>query len=382
MKVKEKLNDKRVGARSNFTCIQPLRRKIQPTTVDAHHSLFVKILSEVLTRVTFTKCCVKNRRAHNICRKKRRTTNVAIMRHPFFLYSTIAASLCTASPTIQQRQTSGDVVMSGLYSIQGCGTNASRIATILSSLSPFLQPAITDSEKTFTSGAYNTFFKDVHNAPFVRKILQNIAFGTPVLTGLAQPDFGRVTSPVIACIPDPPIVNPDPKLVGLTPWVQAFAKQDCHDRGDRVYGIFIGGTNIVALCPGWFIFNRPDEPKEKRPCIAVDRATNRFRGLGNPLAQNSRAWLLHELAHVYLVAATNKRVPYTEVYSINDCFRLNAGSQKYMPNNYVYYAGSVFYTCTNFPTVSFRDRELSTSSSNATDDVVWVNSSLTVTDLP
>lgn len=272
--------------------------------------------------------------------------------------------------------------MSGLYSIQGCGTNASRIATILSSLSPFLQPAITDSEKTFTSGAYNTFFKDVQNAPFVRKILQNIAFGAPVLPGLAQPGFGKVTSPVIACIPDPPIVNPDPELVGLTPWVQAFAKQDCHDRGERVYGIFIGGTNIVALCPGWFTFNRPDEPKEKRPCIAVDRATNGFRGLGYPLAQNSRAWLLHELAHVYLVAATNKRVPYTEVYSINDCFELNAGSQKYMPNNYVYYTGSVFYTCTNFPTVSFRDRELSTSSSNATDDVVWVNGSLTVTDLP
>ena len=207
----------------------------------------------------------------------------------------------------------------------------------------FLQPAIMDTKQTFTSGAYNTFFKDVRNALFVRKILQNIASGTPVLPGLAQPGFGRVKSPVIACVPDPPIEDPDPRLVGLTPWVQAFAKRDCgKDRGvNKAYALFIGGTNIVTLCPRWFTANQPVEPKAKRPCIAVDRATNRFRGFGYPLAQNLRSWLVHGLVHVYLVAATNMRTPSDEVYAVNDCFQLKADSQKLMPNNYIYYASSM-----------------------------------------
>ena len=176
----------------------------------------------------------------------------------------------------------------------------------------------------------------------VRKILQNIAQGTAVLPGLAQPGFGKVTSPVIACIPSPPISDPSPTLVGLTPWVQAFAKHECaKGRGDDAFAYFIGGTNIVALCPTWFALNVPAEPKARRPCIAVDRATNQFRGLGYPLARNLRSWLVHELVHVYLVAATNRKVPVDEVYSVNNCFRLKADSQRYMPNNYVYYVGSM-----------------------------------------
>ena len=243
--------------------------------------------------------------------------------------------------------------------------------------------------------------------------------GSPVLPGLAAPGFDRVTSPVIACIPDPPIIYPNPELVGLIPWVQAYAKQDCKNRGDEAFGIFIGGTNIVFLCPPWFTLNTPMKPKASRPCIGVDRATNRFKGLGYPLARNLRSWLVHELAHVYITAATNRRSPNNEAYSINDCFRIDANSQKQMPQNYVYYAGSmstrlfifvhptfcyfdickktthnvincwtntanqvVFYKCFSFPTVSFRDRELSTAMSNGTDDVVWANSTISLIDLP
>lgn len=143
-------------------------------------------------------------------------------------------------------------------------------------------------------------------------------------------------------MPSPPISDPDPTLVGLTPWVQAFARQECaKDRGGVAFGVFIGGTNIVTLCPAWSTLNVPTEPKARRPCIAVDRVTNQFRGLGYPLAQNLRSWLVHELVHVYLVAATNMRVPVDEVYDVNSCFRLKADLQKYMPNNYVYYAGSM-----------------------------------------
>ena len=49
---------------------------------------------------------------------------------------------------------------------------------------------------------------------------------------------------------------------------------------------------------------------------------------------------MHELAHVYLVAATDKRVPVNEVYSVNSCLGLKADEQRYMPNNYVFYVGS------------------------------------------
>ena len=343
------------------------------------------------------------------------------------LYSTVTAFLCAASVVSYSRESayeaSGDVSTSGLYSVQGCGSNASSIAAILDSMPPSLEPAITDTHSTRTSPAYNTFFKDIAHAPFVRRILQNIARGTPVLPGLAQPGFSKVTSPVIACISSSRLSNPSPDLVGLTPWVQAFAKEDCnrYRGGSATYGIYVGGTNIVVLCPFWFSSDTPVEPKSKRPCIAVDRTVNQFRGLGYPLARNRRAWLLHELVHVYLVAATNTREPVHEVYTVNDCFALNAYAQRYMPNNYVYYAGSmslslhsqcspaqtsptfepaiktnlvfvccranitnqdVLYKCTSFPAVSFRDRELSTSVSNTTAGTVRANSTLSKAELP
>lgn len=230
---------------------------------------------------------------------------------------------------------------SGLYSVQGCGSNASEIVAVLESMQEFLQPSLIDVRSIHTSDAYNAFFKDVNNAPFIANILDNIASGNAIVPGLAQPGFRRKTSPVIACIPDPPIARPDPELVGLTLWVQAFARKDCKNRGENAYAVFIGGTNIVVLCPPWFAPNNQFmQPKLKRPCIAVDRVANEFKGLGYPLAQNKRSWMLHELVHVYVVAATNLKVPYSEVYTVNNCFRLASGYQRYMPNNYVYYASS------------------------------------------
>ena len=263
------------------------------------------------------------------------------------LGSTVTASLYIASLAFDPRQSvydgAEDVLTSGLYSIQGCGSNTSSIAAVLDLLPSYLEPAISDTHSTRTSPAYNAFFKDIDRAPFVRKILQNIAYGTPVLPGLPQPGFDKVTSPVIACIPSPPFSNPSPNLIGLTSWVQVFARRECsrHSGGPAAYGLYIGGMNIVVLCPVWFSSDVPVKPTSERPCIDVNQASNRFQGLGYPLARNRRAWLLHELAHVYLVAATNKRVPVHEVYAVNSCFHLKTDDQRYMPNNYVFYTGSM-----------------------------------------
>ncbi|KAM0804289.1 hypothetical protein BDR22DRAFT_818437 [Usnea florida] len=258
----------------------------------------------------------------------------------FIFCSALITPFCSATPSIESRQTSADVMTSGPYSIQGCGSNASQIAAVIESMRAFLQPSLIDVTSTPTSDAYHTFFKDVNNAPFIARILNNIASGTPVVPGLAQPGFRKKTSPVIACLPETPFLRPDPALVGLTPWVQAFAKRDCEDRGKTTIALFIGGTNIVTLCPSWFESSQPMQPKSARPCIAVDRATNRFRGLGYPMARNLRSWMLHELVHVYLVAATNQRLVSSEVYTVNSCLELNAHRQMYMPNNYVYYAST------------------------------------------
>ena len=100
----------------------------------------------------------------------------------------------------------------------------------------------------------------------------------------------------------------------------------------------------MTLCPAWFTAEKPIGAQSARPRNAVDRATNRFRGSGKPLERNLRSWMLHELVHVYLIAATNRRVSVREVYDLNACFRLRADEQKYMPNNYVYYAGSMFFS--------------------------------------
>lgn len=84
------------------------------------------------------------------------------------------------------------------------------ILSLISSIRTYLQPAITDTTHTATSPAYNPSSKNINHASFVRKILQNIASGTPILPGLPQPGFRLVTSPVIACMLDPPLTSPLP----------------------------------------------------------------------------------------------------------------------------------------------------------------------------
>ena len=262
----------------------------------------------------------------------------------YSLSFTLIAALCTASFASGAEQTaygdSEDVTMSGSYSVQGCGSNASSIAAILDLLPPYLEPAIADVKQRRTSPAYNTFFKDIAHAAFVRIILSSIAYGPPFLPGLVQPGFDKLASPVIACMPSPPISNPSPNLVGLTPWLQTAARETCNNNSDA-YGVQTLGTNVVVLCPLWFSSDIPVKPKYRKPCIGVDGQSNQFRGLGFPLSLNRRAWLVHELAHMYIVAAVDKPVPLEEVYAINDCFNLHADEQRHMPENYVFYAGSM-----------------------------------------
>ena len=268
------------------------------------------------------------------------------------LHSLAIVSLCILSLALDPRQTapdsSEDNVMSGLYSVQGCGSNAPDIVRMLESMPPYLQPAITDTYSTVTSPAYNTFFKDINHRPFIRRILQNIAHGTAVLPGLAQPGFNKPSSPVIACLlPQPVTTHPASTLVGLTPWVQNYARGECakYAYGSNIYSYWVGGTNIVVLCSSFFSPNFPDlPPKSRRPCTPVDRTANQFRGLGYEQSYNRRALLVHELVHVYVTAATNSRPMVEEVYQINNCFQMPAGGQWVNPSNYVFYVGS-----TSFP---------------------------------
>ena len=71
----------------------------------------------------------------------------------------------------QSKAANPDIVQSGPYSIQGCGSRATEVASVLDDIWALLRLALRDSATTHASDSFNAFFHNVYYAPFVHSIL-------------------------------------------------------------------------------------------------------------------------------------------------------------------------------------------------------------------
>ena len=189
-----------------------------------------------------------------------------------------------------------------------------------------MNPLLEDSAASTTSPSYNAFFQDIRFAPFVHSILQEIASGSPTesLTSLnGRPQAFK--SPTIACLVEHPMAEVDWNYLVMYEEAQDLAAADY--RNNERFANIGQGTELIILCP-LFFEQRRQVPT--RGCPKVDLATNRFKGIGNPIYNTQAFVLLHELVHVYLGAikepqtgATWKILP-GEFFSLQGCFDLPA----------------------------------------------------------
>ena len=147
-----------------------------------------------------------------------------------------------------------------------------------------------------------------------------------------------ISSPVIACVQEDPILVSDRNFRGLHPSFQIAAIEDCSNPALGFPGaIWMGGSQVIVLCPRFFTF--PPKPTRKA-CLAVDSVTNEYKSTGFHVAGSQNYVLLHELVHLYIGARIDQRRIPREAYTVQDCFGLKAGYSRYNPANYVYYVNS------------------------------------------
>lgn len=195
----------------------------------------------------------------------------------------------------------------------------------------FLPPSLIDLKALRSSESYYAFFKDIRHADFVSNILTSITKGTQAT--LLDPRSGiGVSSPVIACVQDDPDLVDDTALLGLRPSLQKAAKEGCATNPSSA--MWIGQTQAIILCPRFF---RHKLKPPRRACPLVDSATNKFKTVGNGIANTQAYSLLHELVHLYLGTVIDQAGLPGEKYPIQDCFDLYSHRARYNPANYVYY---------------------------------------------
>lgn len=130
---------------------------------------------------------------------------------------------------------------------------------------------------------------------------------------------------------------PSPDVLGLRPQLQHAAYSDCMNEQLKSSAIWIGGTQVVVLCPRFFTYKL--KPKDKT-CFAVNLATNQFRSLGGPVQLTQVYVLLHELVHVYVGAVVDQRAIRAEAMTVQDCWSILGRVARYNPSNYAYYVNS------------------------------------------
>ena len=234
-------------------------------------------------------------------------------------------------------------VMSGNYGIFNCGTNATGIVTLLETLRSTLEEVLQDLDSRRSSRAFNTFFKDIRNAPYVRQVIQNITSDSPT----SVIDTGHRNFPGFVCATAPRQVW----------WTSGDGEEtDAYDRclqHDRVAASSILSTAdfpLIVLCP--YFFEWPAIPPiSKHSCSKVDSQSNAFadNGLGMIVFQ---MWaVMHELVHMYIYWSSGAEL---DLYDINQCLHLPESETVQNAQNYAFYAASQ----SEFSRTEIRDKNL------------------------
>lgn len=221
-----------------------------------------------------------------------------------------------------------DIVRSGKYTIQLCGTQAPQVQAAVRTLRKAVRPAIQDTYTSPTSAPFTAFFKNPHYSPFVRRVLSDIANGT----ALASKADGTPTTPHLVCVTGPNIV----KFQVKDQFHDVY--DDCR-RNPLWTSVYHSGLNYVFICPLFFASAIPSRPIST--CPTINSAINEFVGDLNGLIQYKPYILLHELAHFYVVPPSTENTQF-EVYDWNAAFALKAKRAVLNAQSYVIYVASKY----------------------------------------
>ena len=179
-----------------------------------------------------------------------------------------------------------DLARTGDYQIFNCGDLASEVIHELQTLWQILQPSLADIDRGGkSSDAFNTFFKQVQNAPIVADVLKNISTGAGVVAAHLHAGFPTVpVAPVIACAVNESM---DPnQIAGAYPSQNRFvnmlaaAYNFCKENKNE-YAFILQGTMMVVLCQEHF-----QQPFMTPP----DKCMAQSKGPSEPYMENGQTF--------------------------------------------------------------------------------------------
>lgn len=215
----------------------------------------------------------------------------------------------------------------GNYSIRNCSPRSPNIALLLKILKHELQPSINDLDSEDFSPAYTAFFKDIYYAPFIKRILENVALGTKFpLDGSSQ-----LQAPTIVCVRD---TN---EIVYREAGSEKDAYTECIAHASLpTINLLHGQPRAIILCPSFFE-DKPFPPRFPSGCLTVDHKSKRFIEDERRLTRYQLFSLLYELVHFYVMMA---RGGDGNLRPVDACMRLRGERAIHNPQNFVYYVAS------------------------------------------
>ncbi|KAI4233921.1 MAG: hypothetical protein LQ349_004117 [Xanthoria aureola] len=240
----------------------------------------------------------------------------------------------------------------GKYHFVNCDDDITNSLTkVLTTLLHALNPALKDVQTSHShpTGAYEIFFKDPTNAPFVATVIRNITAGP----AMYPPGAHTTGSPTFICPKkgDMNVRSPDGRV--------GDAYTQCIESSTAAR--YLGPTPWIILCPVFFA--QPALPPSDS-CPTVNPHTNHFirkipadkTTAGSSVWQNQMWILFHEMVHYYLYAQPGYINFHPEVYNVNHAWALSAADSLRNSENFVFYAATVYANCTDWP-VLLRENE-------------------------
>ena len=232
-----------------------------------------------------------------------------------------------------------DLVQIGPYTISNCdATSSSEVVSAFNYLQFALKLAISDTGASSyaPSRAFQTFFKDSSQTPYVSAILTNISSGST----LSPPNSYSNGAPRLSCVSKAGQLSYQVQQVnGGTITLDAYT--ECIQSPD-VPLFLLQGTMQVAICPNSWA-NKYPISIPPRNCLKVDTTINRFLSSGITISRYLPWILLEELAK-YFIAATNlssdggENLP--NISDVNKCASLGAEQSILNTHSYVFYVAS------------------------------------------
>ncbi|KAL8987377.1 MAG: hypothetical protein Q9169_008707, partial [Polycauliona sp. 2 TL-2023] len=163
-------------------------------------------------------------------------------------------------------------IQHGNHTFLNCRTQSRGIIAQLHALSTNIAPALLDLNNPHSSPAFNAFFQDPKNAPYIQRVLQNVTTGAPLTT-----INGTRISPSFVCIDGPGQVN----------FTRGNETMDVYTECSSTTSseLYAGATTqsittpLIILCPRFFNVRTrlPSTTTPPRGCLRLGPQARRFQ---------------------------------------------------------------------------------------------------------